>query len=279
MMQLWKSRLSGLSYTFGRRIVAGGRRYRVRGYVRTQFTTERNHEPHVLACMERLFRERAGALIDIGMNEGQTLVKLLALDPGRGYVGFDPQVSCCADVRAFIEDNGLRDKHVLPLALSDRAGVVPLHSRRAGDDRASILEGLCPNAAALHWVPAAAADDVLEAFGGLEIALVKIDVEGAEGLVLEGLRRTLARHRPPVLFEMLPNFTGPARRWLAEEEKAENRARAENLVRFFAGAGYTIHEIDDEGGERRIERFELDRRDGPLRRDYLARPAEMGGTP
>jgi FkbM family methyltransferase len=273
MMHVLKHQLAGLTYHLGRRIVAGGRRYRVRGYVRAQFATEPDAEPHVLACMERLLRERPGALIDVGMNGGQTLMKLLAIDPDRAYVGFDPRLSCCFDVRTFVADNGPRDKHVLPLALSDRAGLVPLHSRRPGDDRASILAGLCPGASALDWVPAATADDVLEALPGLEIALVKIDVEGAEGLVLEGMRRTLARHRPPVLFEMLPNFTGPDRRWLADDEKAANRARAEGLERFFAGAGYTIHEIDDRGGETRIERFELDRRDGPLRRDYLARPA------
>jgi FkbM family methyltransferase len=270
---MWKHRLAGLSYHMGRRIVAGGRRYRVRGYVRAQFATEPDHEPHVLACMARLLRERPGALIDVGMNGGQTLMKLLALDPDRPYVGFDPQLSCCADVQTFVADNGLRHKHVLPLALSDRAGLVALHSRRAGDDRASILEGLCPGASAAEWVPAAMADDVLEAFPGLEIALVKIDVEGAEGLVLAGMRRTLARHRPPVLFEMLPNFTGPERRWLGEDERAANRGRAKGLEEYFAAAGYTLFELDDAGGETRIHRFELDRREGPLRRDYLARPA------
>lgn len=273
MMGMWKHRLAGLWYHLGRRIEAGGRRYRVRGYVRAQFATEPDHEPHVLACMERLFRERPGALIDIGMNGGQTLMKLLAIDPDRPYVGFDPQLSCCFDVRTFVADNGLRNKHVLPLALSDRAGLVALHSRRPGDDRASILEGLCPGASALDWVPAATGDDVLAAFPELEIALIKIDVEGAEGLVLDGMRRTLALHRPPVLFEMLPNFTGPERRWLAEDEKAANRARAGGLERFFASTGYTILEIDDAGNETRIDHFDLDRREDPLRRDYLARPA------
>ena len=42
-------------------------------------------------------------------------------------------------------------------------------------------------------------DDVLPP--GYVPALIKIDVEGAEQLVLEGARSTLARHRPIVVFE------------------------------------------------------------------------------
>ncbi len=61
----------------------------------------------------------------------------------------------------------------------------------------------------LNWpsvvVPAAPADDLLEARGILQVDLIKIDVQGAEGGVLAGLVRTLARSpRIVVLTEFWP---------------------------------------------------------------------------
>ncbi len=42
-------------------------------------------------------------------------------------------------------------------------------------------------------------DDALP--DGLVPRLIKVDVEGAEMLVLRGAQRTIARHRPSILFE------------------------------------------------------------------------------
>jgi hypothetical protein len=51
-------------------------------------------------------------------------------------------------------------------------------------------------------VPMVAIDDLVESGSIRPPSLVKIDVEGAELEVIEGMRRTLLKHRPVVLCEM-----------------------------------------------------------------------------
>jgi len=55
-------------------------------------------------------------------------------------------------------------------------------------------------------VPVFVGDDVLETLGVDEVAIVKIDVEGGELDVLEGLTRTLSRSNPLIFCEVLPIF-------------------------------------------------------------------------
>jgi hypothetical protein len=56
-------------------------------------------------------------------------------------------------------------------------------------------------------VPVSTADAVLPA--DMPVDLVKIDVEGFEDKVLEGMQETLKRWHPAIIFEVLPG--GPAK--------------------------------------------------------------------
>ena len=65
--------------------------------------------------------------------------------------------------------------------------------------------------------------DILVDRHGLEPCFVKIDVEGAEGLVLEGARKTIQRFRPAILSEIDDRLLGTlgytsSRVWRALEE-------------------------------------------------------------
>lgn len=84
-------------------------------------------------------------------------------------------------------------------------------------------------------VPAMRLDDVL---GDHSVALVKIDVEGAEGRVVEGMKGMLARHRPVVVMEFQAD----------ESVNAPHRAAAHLLE----AAGYRPHLIDEAGALRPI---------------------------
>jgi hypothetical protein len=50
--------------------------------------------------------------------------------------------------------------------------------------------------------PAVTIDDVVDEVGARSVSLIKIDVQGAEMLVLEGAKRTLRKMRPALFVEV-----------------------------------------------------------------------------
>lgn len=136
--------------------------------------------------------------IDVGANNGDTLEMILAVAPAGQHIAYEPIPALAAqlaerhpnvDVRnaACSEEagsaefthvlnapamSGLRQREDLPVHASD-VERIPV--------RLDKLDNALPDA----YVP----------------SLIKIDVEGAELLVMRGAAETLARHRPFVIFE------------------------------------------------------------------------------
>lgn len=54
---------------------------------------------HFLPCIR-------GAVVDIGANVGQTLVKAKLAAPGRTYYGFEPNPACFHYLEALVQANG-----------------------------------------------------------------------------------------------------------------------------------------------------------------------------
>lgn len=80
-------------------------------------------------------------------------------------------------------------------------------------------------------------DDVMEREGIERVDFMKIDVEGAETLVLRGARETLHRHRPGIYCELC--IGRPACVGLTVED----------AVALLENEGYRMHTLDDRTGE------------------------------
>lgn len=137
--------------------------------------------------------------IDVGAHEGSVLREMARLAPEGRHLGFEP----IPEMRQRLELEFGEDSNVTihGAALSDSAGEVTFHHvvtapGFSGLRRRDMSAGEEVRAIA---VATARLDDVLP--DGFEPALVKIDVEGAELLVLRGAAETVARHKPIVLFE------------------------------------------------------------------------------
>lgn len=245
----------------------GGRSYHVRGYHANRQAVTLAHEAHLMAPLRRALAARSGAFVDVGVNTGQTLLKVLAIDPDRAYLGFEPQIGCCFCVQRFLADNGLNQARVVPVALSDRDGMVTLSASNMFDEMASLAPG---RGTVESVVSARIGDDVLGELGCREPGIVKIDVEGAELEVLRGLPRTLAAARPDVFLEVLPNFTGEDRVPLPPDIARTRTGRADAIRDLLGDAGYRIHQIDREGATHPIDAFDLDDRTGYVGADYVA---------
>lgn len=261
--------LPRVRHQLGKPLRLGERDYRVRGYHANRQSVTLDHEPHLLEPLRHALTVRAGPFIDVGVNTGQTLLKLLTLDPGRAYFGFEPQVGCCHSLQQFAADNALETVSVLPIALSDRDGVLPLYARDAADPMA----GLRVRAGAQAFpAPARRGDGILTELGVTAPGIIKVDVEGGELEVLRGLSETLSRSGPILFFEVLPNFTGEDRLMLPDTVRERNHRRAADLMSFLIALGYRVSQIDDTSLEHPISRFDLDDRVGFRGADFVAYP-------
>src|SRR5690348_5369770 len=80
----------------------GGLRLRVPIQYGAGWEHLRMREVWLFRGIERLRRDRPGAFVDVGVNVGHTLVKVKAADPGREYIGFEPNPQCLTYVQHLI---------------------------------------------------------------------------------------------------------------------------------------------------------------------------------
>jgi FkbM family methyltransferase len=94
-------------------------------------------------------------------------------------------------------------------------------------------------------VPAVTVDDLVAEAGAQSVSLLKIDVQGAEMLVLEGAKRTLEQMRPALFVEVDDRNL----------EHLGSSARA--LVAHLEWAKYEMHVLANDGPPRKLSRDEL----------------------
>ena len=168
--------------------------------------------------------------VDIGANRGVVLTEMLARAPHGRHVAFEPLPELARELRTTFPRVDVHQA-----ALSDRPGTREFV--RVVDDPgwSGFRERPVPGATRTERIEVAVEvlDDALPA--DARPVLVKIDVEGAELEVLEGARRTLAEHRPVVVFE---HGVGSADYYGTEPE---------HVHELLTGLGYEISGLDGDG--------------------------------
>ena len=126
------------------------------------------------------------------------------------------------------ERNGLRNVVVEPVAVGKGGGVARLTLAEHPGGAVLASAGSPPDAVGTIEVPVVALDDLIEA-GQVPVPdVVKIDVEGAEEAVLDGMRRTMSVHRPVLVIEV-------------DDATTEGmEARVAEFVDRLVGAGYQV---------------------------------------
>jgi FkbM family methyltransferase len=195
-------------------------------------------EPWLLRAFEAVVGWKPGAFLDVGMNVGQTLLKYVAAGGGGPYYGFDPNATAVAYVKHLIRLNQLAWAHVVPVGLSDRTGCARLHLSSDIDSTASIVGGFRPDSFYKRNEIAVVfrGDDIIAALEPGPISIIKIDVEGGELEVLQGLEATIQAHRPIIFCEILPIYDprselGRSRRSRTDTVEALLRSRDYQIIR------------------------------------------------
>ncbi len=133
--------------------------------------------------------------VDVGANEGRHLDVFAKLAPEGRHIAYEPVPELRASLARRFPGVDVRGA-----ALSDRSGESPFVVHRRLPSRSSLRPvGYDAADTETIMVPVHTLDDGLPT--GYAPHLLKVDVEGAEHLVLQGARRTLTMHRPVILFE------------------------------------------------------------------------------
>jgi FkbM family methyltransferase len=187
------------------------------------------YEPHVAATLDRLLDD-GDVFVDVGANVGYHTFRASArVGPAGRVVAVEANPENARLIAHTIESNAIGNIELVPVALAAGRGYVSFGTH-VGSNGGFLPDGASTTGSGRGTiVPTLALDDLdLD-----RVSVVKIDVEGAEGIVIDGATATIERHRPSFVMEFSKEMT----------TRVSARSPLEHLGRF-ADWGYSIAVID-----------------------------------
>ena len=196
-------------------------------------------ETWMLSILEQLFQEQEGVFLDVGINLGQTLIKVKGIDLERKYIGFEPNPTCVFYVKELIKENQFKDCTIFPVGLFTEDTVLLLEciGDTEVDSAASLIQNFRPDHIIQRRIPVPVFrfQTIANMLDLDKVGIVKIDVEGAELEVVKSLHQLLDTQRPIVLLEVLPVYSN---------ENMMRKERQEELEQIFNELKYCLFRVD-----------------------------------
>jgi FkbM family methyltransferase len=216
-------------------------------------------DPWMEKLLEKLKPAYHDHFVDIGVNLGQTLIAVLGVFDKIKYVGFEPNSSCINYVKEIIKLNQLKDFDIIPVGISNQTEILKLNffSDDDNDSSASILADFRPDQKIKNttYVPVFGNEHLRSFLPGQGKVLVKIDVEGAELEVLQGLSAWVTEIEPVIIVEILPAYSSDNTYRVKRQEKLQQLIASWDylLFRITKGGSITLTQIDEIGIHGSIE--------------------------
>jgi FkbM family methyltransferase len=230
-------------------------------------------EPWMVELLGKLLQYQSGAFLDVGVNLGQTLIKVKALDQHREYIGFEPNPVCVNYVQQLIKENGFVNCTLIPVGLFTENCLrsLDLTSDDSSDSAASLIDNFRPDVKIYSkvLVPVFTLDSLSNITKNVYVGIIKVDVEGAELEVIKSVLKLILYHKPIVLIEILPVYSD------ANTFRLNRQVELENI---FADADYTIFRVEKTisgafSGLRRMDKISIH---SDLNQcDYVVAPKEQ----
>jgi len=196
-------------------------------------------ESWMISLLKHLLRETEGAFLDVGINLGQTLIKVKGIDPKRKYIGFEPNPTCVFYVKELINRNQFEDCTIVPVGLFTEDSVLLLEciNDNEVDSAASLIKNFRPDHVIYRKIPVPVFQ--FKSIAGMlnfdQVGIIKIDVEGAELEVVKSLHELFDVHRPIALLEILPVYSS---------QNTMRKERQEELERIFDELNYFLFRVE-----------------------------------
>jgi FkbM family methyltransferase len=137
--------------------------------------------------------------IDVGANIGNH--SLFFADHFDRVIAFEPNPLARSLLALNVEMNGAQNIEVKPVGLSNKAHSTELTYEPSNLGAATAHGDGAESPGKQASIDLVVGDDILAQCS--TVGLIKIDVEGAEPFVIEGLMKTIQRHRPIIMMEQL----------------------------------------------------------------------------
>ena len=144
-------------------------------------------------------------VVDVGANMGLYTVLLGKLVGSGKVLAVEPTAGAFAFLEANLKRNHLDNVILFQGVCGAESGTQTLHFVEGYEEYSSLSDLTHPNAPAEGRREVGVASETLDRLVDrhqLKPAFLKVDVEGAEGLVFSGAKQILANHRPVVLSEL-----------------------------------------------------------------------------
>ena len=163
------------------------------------------YEPETTRLFESVIKPGM-AVMDVGAHVGYfTLLAARYVGPSGKVFAFEPEPDNYAFLKSNIERNEYKNITANQKAASDSVGTVDLYQSNLDTGSHSIYGNSGRHAKGTVSVDSTTIDEFLETQNWPQIDLIKIDVEGGEMAVLEGMQRMLSRpNRPTMIVEFCP---------------------------------------------------------------------------
>jgi FkbM family methyltransferase len=177
-----------------------------------------------------------GTFVDVGAHIGTYSLKAARVVGERGHViSVEPNPATVQALRDNIQASGTNVISVQPVACSDSETELDLFAATRSNTGETSLSRenarQSGSVSAVYHVRARPLDAILQDAGVSRVDVIKIDVEGAELLVLKGAKQTLARYSPILLVEVVD-----------QQLQAMGTSAAE-LREFLRSQGYTPRHV------------------------------------
>jgi FkbM family methyltransferase len=176
--------------------------------------------------------------LDIGANIGLQSIRMSACtgDTGKVYA-FEPLSYLQEKFSKNVALNKAGNVKLFPFALSNIESEADFTVNSNSWNQGTFSIGNSGNGLEIQHVLIKVADELPEIKSLNRLGLVKIDVEGFEYQVLLGLKQTLKKHKPRIIFEYDSNY------WLSNDQNIND------CFSFLNTLGYTIYQITPVGCE------------------------------
>lgn len=165
-------------------------------------------------------------VLDIGAAEGMYALVAKSLRPNMTVLAFEPMPQPMAELRSNIELNGY-NVSLYEQALSNFTGQAEFYAESESSNEGSLVTSAAASAFSQR-VSVTTLAKIIDDSSLARIDLMKIDVEGAEPQVLEGMGPYLSEFKPSMIIEVLNDEVGA------------------NVERLLDGLGYLYFDINDD---------------------------------
>ena len=199
-----------------------------------------NSEIHMFKLYQKLFEKyKPNVFIDIGVNIGQTLIKVKSISKDIKYVGYEPNFNCLSYVSEIIDINNLSSTcELVPVGIGSKNAIMKFYKTGKNDTRGSVVGGAFENSENVKasYVPIFKLDH-----NHLELenksVIIKIDVEGFELDALKGILSTIKTCQPIIVFEVLPH-----------NNNKEKLFQQNQIIDLMKNINYKIYKISSDNG-------------------------------